>query len=40
MLPLPTYKQNNRYPKNTEAVMSILSDYFMDLEKFHGDERY
>ena len=28
MLPLPTHKQNNRYPKNAEPVRSVLADYF------------
>ena len=27
MLPLPTHRQNNRYPKDAEA-MSVLADYF------------
>ena len=31
MLPLPTNKQNNRYPKNAEAVRSVLADYFYGL---------
>ena len=25
MLPLPTYKQNNRYPKHAETVTSVLA---------------
>ena len=28
MLSLPTHKQNNRYPKNVEAVGSNFADYF------------
>ena len=28
MLPMSTHKQNNRYPKNSEAVRSVLDDYF------------
>ena len=28
MLPLPPHKQNNRYPKNAEAVRNILAGNF------------
>ena len=28
MLPLPSSRQNNRYPKNAEGARRFLADYF------------